>query len=363
MRRLRLVVVFASGEANTTLAYQHGWPAQMARDGRFDVSAMNVATRFARQQLRWTSQRRLDRADAIVLLHSVFSNERVLPHRLTERLASARPPKVFFVGNEYKLMPEKLAFAEELETTLLISQLSSPEARSLYAGRLGCDVLGLTSAGFDPELFAPRTPWSERAVDVGYRAFPSPWYLGHDEREQLAARVPPAASALDLVADVSLSRGDRFDSAGWAAFLDGCRAQVGSEAGGDFFDLDDTTRREVNAYLDAHPDASFADVHQQFFAGRRGVSGRALSGRIVEAAATKTVQLLLEGEYGGYFEPDVHYIPVCKDFSNLDAALRRLEDRDACLQMADTAYEVARTELTYAHLLGRFHDALTGLVR
>src|SRR5205085_11803058 len=134
------------------------------------------------------------------------------------------------------------------------------------------------------------------------------------------------------------------------------------EAGADFFELTDETRNRVNAWLAEHPETSDGEVLERFFSERSGsVSGRALSGRVVEAAGTKTAQLLLEGGYGGWFRPEEHYVALRKDFSNVDEALDLLEDAAGVARMTDAAYEVARSELTYERLIDRFHDALAPL--
>ncbi len=360
-RPLRVLLVYAAGGGNRTFSYQSGWPKHFARHPSFRCLSLNVLGPRPLVHARAEIALRR-RFDAVVALHSSFSNEQNLGGRLLERIGSLSQPKAWFVGNEYKLMPEKIAFAERLGVALLVSQLHDPKAHDLYRERLRCEVAAIPSGGLDKELFAPRTQWAGRSVDIGYRAQESPLYLGHAERRELAERVAVAAARHGLAADISLDPADRFDERGWAAFLDRCRAQLGSEAGGDFFELTDATRHRVNAYLEERPEATIDEVRARFFAELPTVSGRALSGRIVEAAGTKTVQILLEGEYGGYFQPDVHYIPLRKDFANVDEALGGLRDEAECRRLADAAYEVASAELTYERLIGRFHAALAALL-
>ena len=355
VRRLRVALLYAGSPESRRLTYQSGWPKHFLRHPRFDCVPVNVLSRFARVPRR--------RIDAFVILHSVFSNGCYLTGRLFRRVATLPQPKAYFVGNEYKLMPEKIEFCERLGVSLVVSQLSSPDAHDLYRARLGCRVAAIPSGGLDAEVFAPRTPSEQREVDLGYRAYDSPIYLGHRERRALAEQVGESARRRGLRVDVSLDGADRFDEPGWADFLDRCRAQLGSEAGADFFELTDETRNRVNAWVEEHPDASDEEVLERFFRDRKGwVSGRALSGRVVEAAGTKTAQLLLEGEYGGWFRPDEHYVSLRKDFSNLDEAFDRLDDRAAVARMTEAAYEVALSELTYERLIDRFHDALAPLV-
>jgi hypothetical protein len=361
VRPLRVLVLHAAAEANRTLSYQRGWPHALAADARFRCTTVNVM-RPAAEVLSRLAAARLRRIEGVVLLHSIFSNEQLVGGRALQLVAELRAPKAYFIGNEYKLMPEKLAFAERVGIDLLVSQFTSPASLDLYRRRLRCDVVGIPNTGLDPETFAPRTPWDERSIDLGYRAYESPLYLGHDERRQIADRVREAAAGLRL--DISLEPDQRFGVEEWAAFLNRCRGQLGTEAGGDYFELDDHTRVAVNAYLAGHPDASLADVRRRFFDDYGpAVPGRALSGRVVEAAGTKTVQLLLEGEYGGYFRPGEHYIEIRKDFSNLDDALEQFRDRALCERLRDAAYDLAMSSLTWDKLTGRFHGAFAPLVR
>src|SRR5262249_11812014 len=149
-----------------------------------------------------------------------------------------------------------------------------------------------------------------------------------DERRRMATYFETHAQAFGLRVDVSLNSADRLEERAWAAFLNRCRGQLGTEAGGDYFSLTDERRNAVNHYVIDHPGATFADVRERFFLDPAGtVPLRIISGRNVEAAATRTVQLLFEGEYDGYFRPDEHYIALRKDFSNASDALAKFRDR------------------------------------
>lgn len=364
MARIRLLLLYAQSDENKTLSYQHSWPRAFLSDSRFDCTTINASVVGKPARARAMAAARTVRCDAIVLLHSVFSNASMLQGRLREIVERRPEPKVLFLGNEYKLLPEKVAFAAELGVGLLISLLSSPEARSLYRGRLGCEVAYIPNAPLDPELFRPVVPEEERRVEIGYRAYENPWYLGHQERRLLADAFLAAAPRLGLSVDITLDDGSRLDERGWAAFLNRCSGQLGSEAGGDYFDIDDGLRRSVVGFLAEHPDATFDEVYERFFRGiRHPVSGRALSGRMVEAAGTRTAQLLIEGHYGGIFQPDVHYIPLRCDLSNVDEAVAKFRDDAFRREIVDNAYRVAHEQMTFPRLLDRFSSALRPLLR
>jgi len=303
------------------------------------------------------------RGDAVVLLHSVFSNARLLDGRVFAAVRQRREPKAFFIGNEYKLMPEKMQFCDELPVRLLVSQSSSPVVHRLYRDRLPCAVVGIPNSGLDATLFRPCTDPDERPIDLGYRAQDAPWYLGHTERRDIAEYFEQQAARFGLRIDISLDPADRRAVPEWAAFLNRCKGQLGTEAGGDFFELTDATRTAVNAYLGREPSASFADVWGRFFRDYTGATPlRIMSSRHVEAAGTRTAQILFEGHYDGYLEPDVHYIPLKKDFSNAEEAMRKFADTDVRNGVADRAFELVHRELTYDRLVDRFVTALEPLL-
>jgi hypothetical protein len=57
-----------------------------------------------------------------------------------------------------------------------------------------------------------------------------------------------------------------------------------------------------------------------------------------EAISFKTALVLFEGEYSGVLQPLVHYIPLKKDFSNVDDVLSRLKCDDYLQELTDRAY-------------------------
>ena len=363
MNPVRTLVLYANTADNSTFSYQRAWPRHLARHSQFTCTNVNVADRSwtSRTQLEWHCRR--FSGDLIVVLHSVFSNGLMLPERLVDVVANQRQPKVYFIGNEYKLMPEKMAFCERINLSLLVSQSLSPDVHALYKRRLRCAVTGIPNTGLDLDLFVPTSDPGTRPIDLGYRAADAPFYLGHRERREIAEFFTARAAAYGLHVDISLCAKDRFDERGWAAFLNRCKGQLGSEAGGDYFDLEDATRHRVEGHLARHPDATFEAVRARFFPPpHEHVPLRIMSGRQVEAAGTKTVQILFEGRYDDVLRPDVHYIPLKKDFSDADQAIRKFRDVDFRTRVAEHAYDLVREQFTYDRLIDRLYAAVQPLM-
>ena len=353
-RRIRVLLVHAASQRNRTLSYQHAWTRKFGTHSSFDCVPLNLAgksypLRLREQSLRWRS------FDAVVVLHSAFSNSNFLYPHLVKRIAALKCPKAIFLGNEYKLMPEKIELCEQMGVELLVTMHPDVRAQSLYRDRLGCAVVNIPPGGLDTDLFYPQTPLEDRVIDIGYRAYGGNWYLGHTERLSVAEFFSRNAGRFDLTVDISLDPADRFEEQEWARFLNRCVGQVGSEAGGCIFEIDDRTRNAVNSFVQEHPETSFEVVYDRFFSNYENpIPGWVISTRHVEAAGTKTAQILLEGHYNGYFQPDVHYIPLKKDFQNADEAVQKFNDVSFRARLVENAYELTRAELTYEKLIDRF---------
>jgi hypothetical protein len=353
--RPRIALLFNQSAENATLSYQHGWPRALLSSPWFDATPINLARRALGDKLDVAGQLATERYDAIVLLHSVFSNAQELRGPLLWLLARLSAPKVYFIGNEYKLMPEKMRFCRQLGVALLVTQSNDPRVLALYRGALGCAVTSIPNTGFDSGTFRPTTNLSERPIDIGYRSYEAPLYLGNNEKQEIARAWTSAAATLGLRADISLDPNERFDSTGYAAFLNRCRSQIGTESGGDYFDLDDTVRKLVIAYVSKHPSATWTEVSRDIFSTLPpGIPMRIISGRQVEAAACKTVQILFEGRYNDYLRPDEHYIPLRKDLGNLAEVAAKLRDDAFCRDLVENAYDLALQEFTYERLGERF---------
>jgi hypothetical protein len=358
-RPIRCLLIAALGGEDATLSYYRGYIDALPRHPEFDCAVLDLGRSSfvdrARQLLRAATMR----CDVVVLLHSVYSNVNRMPEPIAECLSRRNIPMVVFAANEYKLMPDKVRFYRRIGVDLLLTQLPDPSAHRLYRDALNCAVAEFPHSGlWEHDLYPEDTV--SRDIDIGYRAYEQPFYLGHVDRTRIMDLVGPAARAAGLNVDISTDPNARFGPTEWRVYLRRCRAQLGVESGTDYFELDDSIRLRTNAYMREHPETDFATAFDMFFKHYSNrVSGRAISGRIVEAAAARCVQLLLEGDYSGYFDPDVHYIPVARDGRNVAEAIERLADRDYCNRIARAAMDRAWEQFSYTHL----GERLAGLFR
>lgn len=184
--------------------------------------------------------------------------------------------------------------------------------------------------------------YTSRPIDIGYRASgrPQAWWgrLGYMKQVLAdAVNISPAASGLTL--DISTAGHDVIIGDAWLKYLLSCRYTIGSESGTSIIDNDGEIQRKTTAYLRDNPSATFTEIEKNCFPGLDGKTIlNAISPRHFEACITRTCQLLVEGDYGGILKPDIHYISIKKDLSNLDEVIRGLGDEARRREIADRAY-------------------------
>jgi hypothetical protein len=210
--------------------------------------------------------------------------------------------------------------------------------------------LGVTATAPAPLAARPRRI-SYRGRDIGARY----GRLAFDKIE-IGRRMQELCAARGFETDIASDEDSRFYGDEWFRFLGSCRATLGTESGSNVFDfhgdvvadLERMTKRLGRPPRYREFEARTRDLEMQVNMGQ-------VSPRVFEAAAMRTPMILFEGRYSGVLTPEVHYIALKKDFSNIDDVLRRLDDLPALEAMAESAYTdlVASGRYSYAAFVGK----------
>ena len=64
-----------------------------------------------------------------------------------------------------------------------------------------------------------------------------------------------------------------------------------------------------------------------------------VSPKMFEAIKLGTVLIMYEGEYKGIFKPNIHYIELKKDHSNIEDVVEKIKDDDYLQNMSERAYK------------------------
>jgi glycosyl transferase family 1 len=386
-------------EYPTRSSYYDDWRDAFAQSRLFDVTFRNILQKSARRQIA----REIGDYELVVLLHSCTADTLEYAADLAPALQERRGRLVSFVGNELNLpwapIGDKIAWLRAIEPDIIATQMLAEAGEWLYADT-GHRVISLPHA-LNAKVFRPDLPQASRRLDVGARSWRYLAYLGDNDRNRIYDYFENTPFAPPLALDFSTEQ--RFDRAGWAVFLNRCKATISTEASSWYLERDDATVLAIRDYVAAASgglvlragsllsrlarrlpyraktvlrrwlrgglvsyealtaeDLDFDDIHRRFFAGRARapVYAKCISSRHFDAIGCKTLQVMLPGRYNDLLRAGEHYSVLQEDFSNIAEVLDTLRNLPARQRIVDAAYEHVMSAHTYDHRLAQLAAAL-----
>ncbi len=306
--------------------------------------------------------------DVVLIFWSLYLPGHELSERARDKIRQSRALKVLFLQDEYR-------------DVRLFNQLMS---------RLGIQVMFTCVAEKDHDIFYPRSlipslqatytvltgyvptyleayqfaPRDSRPLDISYRSRIVPYYLGDlgQEKKIIADHFQEIALTHGFKSDISVREQDRIYGNRWVKFMESSRIVLGTPSGASVIDFTGEIRRNCEDYLFLHPQATYEEVKQKFFADVDWkVVIDTVSPRIFETVALGCTMVMHEGDYADILQPGKHYIPVRKDYSNIDEVINQMRDEKYCHQISQQAYRdlVASGEYSYRTFIRRFDQILS----
>ena len=208
----------------------------------------------------------------------------------------------------------------------------------LYPRYSKCGEIRLGYTGYIDEslLNTPIKAFSERSIDIGYRAKKLPPYFGRigENKWTIGRDVSLLAKRAGLVTDIELGDAGTLYGKAWLDFMADSKFTLGANSGSSLLDPIGEIQRKVRLFVAANPEATFEQVELECFPGEEGhYSFTAISPRVLEAALLGSAQILVNGEYSGIVKPYEHFIPIHADASNFADVVEAMSDTDAVHRM------------------------------
>lgn len=289
----------------------------------------------------------LEPFDCIIFNYCYWARCLSVSPDLRERVAGFSGLKIAILQDEYDyfLWHEKTLIA--LGINIIVTCVPELHWRDVFrddAFRRVTFINALT--GYVPDSLLnssnPDKPLVERDWTLGYRSRPVPYTYGRLTQEKLliGQRMKQICAERSIPANIEVTEESRIYGTAWPEFVGNCRAVLGTESGSNVFDFDGSIKPTIEAFLKEHPDADFESVHERFLQGCDDtIHMNQVSPRIFEAIALRTGLVLFEGNYSGVVRPWEHFIPLRKDFSNVDEVFSALADLPSLEAMIQRAYD------------------------
>ena len=275
-------------------------------------------------------QKILNEFDCLIIHYSIsFLTDRYVSRTTLERIRSFSGLKVAFLQDEYRRVDFMCLNLKYAGVHLIYSCAPLEVAQKMYASLRPSIEIRTTLTGYVCERWEKTKikEFSNREIDVGYRARKCPFFLGKKgyDKYLIGEEFLKNSQGLGLRTDISSKEKDRLYGREWIEFLQNCKATLGTDSGSSIIDFNGETEYRLSLYQALHPFAKFANVPPQYLELDGKLEIQVISPRCFEAAALGTVLILFPGNYSGILRPFDHYLPLKKDFSNLQEVLDILE--------------------------------------
>lgn len=179
-----------------------------------------------------------------------------------------------------------------------------------------------------------------KTLDIMYRARKLPYEFGKQGQYKYILAELFKEKAEGLKIDIANTRDTKNTLLGnrWITSLASARCTIGCLGGSSVIDPYGLIAEKYKEYSTIKPEASYEEAKRECFPDLVEPLHGAISPRLFEAALTRTTQILMGYDYQGVLIPNVDYIVLEEDFSNIDDVLLKIQDEEYCAKIADNCY-------------------------
>lgn len=314
-------------------------------------------------------EKELHSFECLVVHYSIsFLYERYISRETLERIRNFSGLKIVFIQDEYRRVNFCCLKLKYARVNAVFSCAPIEVARKIYQS-LGPNVkIFSTLTGYVPErmLSIKAVPFKDRSIDVGYRARKCPFYLGKkgNEKYLIGENFHQQAKSEDIKIDISSKENDRLYGEHWVRFLSNCKATLGTDSGSSIVDFTGDIEYDITHFQALRPWAKFENLPQKYLETDGELEIQVISPRCFEAAALRCGLIMFHGNYSGILEPNKHYLPLERDFSNLNDILVSLKDADEMQSMIERTYAdlISSGNYSYRAFISQFDSILAALI-
>lgn len=175
-------------------------------------------------------------------------------------------------------------------------------------------------------------PLKDRNLDVFYRTRNPPKSLGSVSLCKKIISDIFLKNFSEFNLDISYNDEDTIVGEKWLKKLGDSKFTLGAESGASILDYDGKFMAELNN------SNTFDQKRLQNFESKNKINYLSVSPRVFEAMGTKTCIIQFKGDYSGILKPNVHYIPLNRDLSNINEVKSLMIDDKYCQRIVDNSF-------------------------
>lgn len=311
----------------------------------------------------------LSRFDCLILHYGIclYNKTTFLNERLFKQIAKFKKLKIYLAQDEYTTPVHAIKKIRELGIHHIFSCIPNEYAfREVYPKNELPDIsfdLGILAGYVSEDLEKiDAINLRDRKLDIIYRGNNLGYLYGSlgAEKFKIGMDFIEILKKNNLKADIDWRPESKIFGEQWIKFLQSGRVMLCTESGSSLIHKTE----EVKEYL--LPSATLAHQcknwqeyeyaakkYKKYLQDDRKVVISGISPKVFEAIACKTVLVCNEGYYSGVLKPNIHYISLRKDLSNIDEVVAKIKDLTYLEAMSEKAYNdiIVSGYYTYKELI------------
>jgi hypothetical protein len=286
--------------------------------------------------------------------------------------------KILFRQDEYRMIHKSIEYINSIfKINLLISTLNPGQVNKIYppnslqVDRIVTQLPGYVDDHKLNQYLKQPIRTQRRPIDIGYRGRTLPPYFG---------KYPLHKAHIGQIFinylnthqphyhhNIAVTENKRLYGKHWYHFLNRCHACLGTQGGSTLHDplgqlqtLYEKHQSPINSYSDfeklAHQHVGDVNKYQ--------IKNLKIPPRCFEYMLHQNVMILLKGRYSGILKPDLHYIPINKNYHNLDQVCQKLDNQKYAHSLLSNVRHLLkdRTDLRYSSMVKAFDQTIEQLI-
>lgn len=334
--KARLLCIYAESQTYTSTVFEH--LSSFKKYSKYDWYYCDFAKiKGISPKFNWF--------DGIVIHYSVRLPFGQIDTFAQQSLQKYKGIKILFIQDEYDYANATQQILQRVAFDLVFTVVPEKSIQRIYPLNKFPKTKFISNlTGYVPDdlvtKFTLPIPPSKRDLTIAYRGRKLPIRYGKlaQEKYLIGEKVKKYCAKNSISCDIEWNEGSRIYGKFWYRFILSAKAMLGTESGSNVFDWNNSIENNISDFLRKHPQASEQTIYKKIVQKYEspGLMNQ-VSPRIFEMAAGHTIMVLFEGSYSGVLEPDVHYLPLKKNFKNLEAIFKKLSKVNVD-QLAERAY-------------------------
>jgi hypothetical protein len=293
------------------------------------------------------------------IIHNFLCNNSISNNKLKNFLINSKLKKIFIIQDEYYDCNHINNFISRAKPDIIYTCLNETDVKAIYGNNILNTKFNRVLTGYIESKNINKRQIKDRGVDVFYRGKKLHYYYGKLGylKYYIGDTMREYSKRHGLNHDIDMSVEKRINGIDWYTTLLNSKVTLGTLSGSNVINVNNNLRDKINRdyniitksnTLDDSINYSYNETFKKYNIKEELNVGQ-LSPKMFEAIELGTVLVLFEGNYSNILIPDIHYISLKEDLSNIEDVMSKIKDNDFLQNMADRAFDDIVKSMKYSY--------------